>query len=391
MKVVRNFIERAAVAALFLFVGCTTGPRPLASVETPANARFSISYVHAHYLELEPCGCSMAPLGGLAREYNLVNQWRRDGDIIALSGGATFFPLFKDSKLGMPDLKLKSTTMVEGLGRIGISGLGISAEDMKIGLPHLIDLSKKAKFPFLSANLVSKKSGRPLFNSHAIFRANGRSIFVTALTGGRSDTVLPKELELKDPIATMQLLLKEIPPENRSFVVVLSSLSQAERDLLVKVVPDIHLVLGLGKGEESGPVQLTANTISGTPRDRGRGAMRFVFEGPQKFTGLYSKETSEEIRRTLYDEGVASGGASLDIRAAKTSAERSIARRRMKKADARIAELEKIPLEESPTTLRLVTDSVLLSSDYDQPMNSLKELLTTYHQTLREVSIAELD
>src|SRR4051812_13161923 len=104
MQEVSHFFKGAAVAALFLFSGCSSGPRPLASVESsPSKPRFSLSYVHAHYLELEPCGCSMAPLGGLAREYNVVNQWRRDGDLIALSGGATFFPLYKDNKLGLPD------------------------------------------------------------------------------------------------------------------------------------------------------------------------------------------------------------------------------------------------------------------------------------------------
>ncbi len=67
----------------------------------------------------------------------------------------------------------KANLMVESLNLMGYEALGIGDDDLTLGKEFLVELSKKAKFPFLSSNLVEAESGKPLFQSYLIKEVNG--------------------------------------------------------------------------------------------------------------------------------------------------------------------------------------------------------------------------
>jgi len=43
---------------------------------------------------------------------------------------------------------------------MGYDGVNVGEKDLTMGLKFLSEVSQKAKFPFISANLVDKKTGK---------------------------------------------------------------------------------------------------------------------------------------------------------------------------------------------------------------------------------------
>ena len=75
----------------------------------------------------------------------------------------------------------KANLMVEVLNLMGYNAMGIGDDDLTLGKDFLINLSKKANFPFLCSNLVDGESGKPVFQSHIIKEVNGLRVGIFSL------------------------------------------------------------------------------------------------------------------------------------------------------------------------------------------------------------------
>ena len=103
------------------------------------------------------------------------------------------------------------------LNLMGYDALGIGDDDLTLGKDFLIELSKKAKFPFLSSNLVDSESEKPVFQSHFIKEVNGIRVGIFSLISpdafsGPQDPRL-KGLAIQNPVETAQRIDKELKAE----------------------------------------------------------------------------------------------------------------------------------------------------------------------------------
>ena len=57
----------------------------------------------------------------------------------------------------------KAYLLIESSNLMGYDALGIGDDDLSLGKEFLLEISKKAKFPFLSSNLMDEKSKKLLF------------------------------------------------------------------------------------------------------------------------------------------------------------------------------------------------------------------------------------
>jgi len=66
---------------------------------------------------------------------------------------------------------------------MGLRCPGIGEEDLTFGKDVLLDLSKKAKFAFLCANLLDESTGKRLFQASMIKEVNGLRIGLFSVLG----------------------------------------------------------------------------------------------------------------------------------------------------------------------------------------------------------------
>jgi 5'-nucleotidase/UDP-sugar diphosphatase len=77
---------------------------------------------------------------------------------------------------------LKAELVVEAYNRIGCDALNVGERDLALGLPFLKELEKKARFPFVSANLTGKDNAL-LFKPYVIKRVGQVNVGIFGITG----------------------------------------------------------------------------------------------------------------------------------------------------------------------------------------------------------------
>ena len=176
-----------------LFLSCTE-PRTITGeffVVATGNVQGSI----------EPHKARLDSLGGLARRATFFKDLRASGiEPILLDAGNVFS--------GQDN----STSMINCYNEIGYDALNIGAQDL-VNAINIINLKKTAKFPFISANIVHKLSGKTVFPQFTTIERNGLTIAVIGLTNELLENGSEK-YGIKDPIKTGENLLKKLTSES---------------------------------------------------------------------------------------------------------------------------------------------------------------------------------
>lgn len=145
----------------------------------------------------------------------------------------------------------KANLILESFNVMGYEALGIGDDDLTLGKGVLLDLSKKANFPFLSSNLYDETSGKILFQSSLIKEVRGLrigifSLLLPDLFTNQSDP-RKKGLSIRPPIETAKAMVKELKPKT-DLIILLSHLGYAKDVELAQKVQGIHIIIGSHNG-----------------------------------------------------------------------------------------------------------------------------------------------
>ena len=280
----KHLLRCLALTGLMGLIGCSQLERKPSADAVGASAapQVSILFTSARHLSLTPCGCSLLPLGGVDREWNFSKGWRASAaeTKISLSAGTSFLPLTFQYNAKKNDVYFNSAKLlVEAWNSLSLSAIGPSAEDTRLGIGKLRALEALAKFPFVSTNLYQKKSRKPLFKKFLVVPANPAQIVVFALSHGFGAKVRTgKDVVVRDPVSSLREVMKEIPAGPR-VLVVLSSLSKAQRLKLAASVTEPLIILGGDETDVPSIVQQVSTTsIYLNPANRGRAVARLDLE-----------------------------------------------------------------------------------------------------------------
>ena len=133
---------------------------------------------------------------------------------------------------------------------MGYDVVNVGEKDLMMGFKFLSDLTQKAKFPFLSANLIDKKSQKGVFKPYVIKEISGVRIGIIGLMDDQFNPTLQERdpgLAIVDPLPISKELTKSLR-EYCDLIVVLSQLGESKDKKLARENPQIDLVLG-GGGE----------------------------------------------------------------------------------------------------------------------------------------------
>ncbi len=139
----------------------------------------------------------------------------------------------------------KGGNIVDAMNAMGYDALTIGQMDMAAGIDALKEREKEAKFPFLSANLVSVADGQPIFTPYVILERQQRRIAILGLT--EPDAMQTgqdaSKAKLLDPIETAQRYVPELRGQV-DILIVLSHLGLGQDKALAASVPGIDIIIG---------------------------------------------------------------------------------------------------------------------------------------------------
>jgi len=145
---------------------------------------------------------------------------------------------------------------------MGYDAVNVGEKDLMMRLKFLSDVSQKAKFPFVSANLVDKKTVKSIFKPYVIKEIGGLRIGIVGLLDDAFSPILQErdpELSILEPFSTAKTLARSLR-ENCDLIVVLSQLGESKDRKLARENREIDLILG-GGGEAKKAVKERVNEV----------------------------------------------------------------------------------------------------------------------------------
>jgi 2',3'-cyclic-nucleotide 2'-phosphodiesterase (5'-nucleotidase family) len=145
----------------------------------------------------------------------------------------------------------KANLIIESFNLMGYDALGIGDDDLSLGKEFLLEISKKASFPFLSSNLLDEASGETVLQSSVIREAKGLRIGIFSLLSPDffthpSDS-RGKGLNIRPPVEIAQAMVKELKPKT-DLIILLSHLGYGKDMELARAVQGINIIVGSHTG-----------------------------------------------------------------------------------------------------------------------------------------------
>jgi 2',3'-cyclic-nucleotide 2'-phosphodiesterase (5'-nucleotidase family) len=195
--------------------------------------------------EIDSCGCRNDQLGGLAKRATIIeNIAQRSPHLLLLDAGDCFFGSLRLDANDIPTLRLRQHIIVDAYNAIGYTALNVGEKDLADGVENLLDLSDKAEFPFISANLYYKNRDKPIFSEYLIKEVNGINFGIFGLANASFDpgAINATNLIVKEPEEQARRLVELLAPQV-NIIILLSDLGFLADKELAKRVPGIQLII----------------------------------------------------------------------------------------------------------------------------------------------------
>ena len=183
--------------------------------------------------------------GGIAGIATLVKKIRKDNDnrqiktLLLVAGdvlqGTPLSTVFQ----GAPDIEI--------FNEIGVSAMTVGNHEFDFGLENFFALKKKARFPFISSNIVWKDTGRLMNDSHAVFPIS-KGILLTVIGATTTElltTTAPGNVEKVDVLDSLKTVTEIFQIAIAKGPVILLSHSKFQTDSdIAKANPLLTAIIG---------------------------------------------------------------------------------------------------------------------------------------------------
>lgn len=179
-------------------------------------------------------------IGGVARRATLLQQLRQEllGQTLTVDCG--------DFMDGTPfSLRYKGSADVAVMNACGYEYATLGNHEFNNTLTQVKRLIKEAKFTFVSANLIERKTGKQLCTPYAIAERDGVKIALFGLvtTDTRTYPAAEEGVDIPDAVESARQIVPELRRQ-ADLVVLLSHLGIQEEESLARRVPGIDVIVG---------------------------------------------------------------------------------------------------------------------------------------------------
>ncbi len=189
---------------------------------------------------------------------------RKQSPVLFVSAGNCLFKRERIPARKIPQAREIARLMVDAYNEMGLAAMGVGAYDLSLGVDFLLDLARRARFPFVCANLTDPH-GTPYFPAYRIVEAGGLRVALVGvmdsrlkrghIPGGRKVVVAP-------PLETVARVIPRVAQERPDLIVVLTDMSERRRRLLARKGLPVDLVVGTSRRNQlSVPFHLKGTLI----------------------------------------------------------------------------------------------------------------------------------
>lgn len=149
-------MQRLLLTLILILTSCAKVVQKIdANGFNPAASNQKLHLVFSHNIsgETHPCGCRQFPLGGLSQVAGLFADLKKDGELLYVDTGDTFFPSSVIPQSMHQSLTFAANNLAVGLEKLGLKYFIPGDQDFARGMEFLKNLSEVRKFTFLISNL----------------------------------------------------------------------------------------------------------------------------------------------------------------------------------------------------------------------------------------------
>ena len=226
---------------------------------------------------------------------------------------------------------------------MGYEAVNVGEKDLMMGVKLLSEVSTKAKFSFVSTNLVNKKTGKCVFKPYVIKEIAGLRVGILGLLDDQFNLTLQEEdpgLNIIDPLTALRTTMKGLR-EYCDLRIVLSQLGESKDRKLARENSDIDLILG-GGGESKKSVAERENETAIyrlEPRGGYLGRVDYSLTDTKRPIQFMISGEREELEKKL--ERLLSHSMQIKIEMSKSGKQDEIKLKELRILESKQKELEK--------------------------------------------------
>jgi 2',3'-cyclic-nucleotide 2'-phosphodiesterase (5'-nucleotidase family) len=358
---------------------------------TPVTPKFSILYTSARHLDVEPCGCSLNPLGGIDREWKLRQEWAKDSSsLLSLSAGTTFAP-FEYRAANKNYYIKKAALLIEAFNAMGVEIMTPSYEDFIFGQQQVATWRQATRATWTSANLYDRGTHKPIFPAFAEHEFGADKVTVIGVSGCKVESGAhpDRTVECRAAVPALKAVFKKLG--NRTdLTVVMGHLSKQEVEDVRKQFPQVNMVLNSDdddyqdESSQLGPSQLYAN-----PFDRGRVVTRFDFIGSEPIRAFYSPSYSLRASSKVDDIKISLLEIASKLKGHVSPKERRDLLSQQAAAKQNLEIQQTISNITPDKSMRFNSETGMLSQEYTDPSNPMAKLLDRFRKETHDLAIQQ--
>jgi hypothetical protein len=183
--------------------------------------------------------------------------------ILLLDTGNLFFRKPPQTETKRREALLRVDLLIHSYNEMGYDVVNVGEKDLMMGAQFLSGVGPKAKFSFVSTNLVNKETGKSVFKPYVIKEIAGLRVGILGLLDDQWNPTLREKapgLSIVEPLSALKATIKGLR-EYCDLIIVLSQLGESKDRKLAGHNRDIDLILG-GGGESK---RVVMERVDGTP------------------------------------------------------------------------------------------------------------------------------
>ncbi|MCF8055080.1 MAG: hypothetical protein K9K37_00380 [Desulfocapsa sp.] len=232
-------------------------------------------------------------MGGLSRKTFQINTLSDHGkkEKLLLDSGNLLFKRH-NIEAGVNQERLTADSIIEIYQELGYTAVGVGPLDLAAGVDFLRH-NRDKNVPWISANLLDGEE-KPLFKRWISKKIQGVDVVITAITANSPQT--EPGLIIKPWNTILPELLKDINnTTNNPFIILLSTLTDAENQQIAEQFSNIHLIIGADrrKGNIS-PLQVNGTLLTQTgTQGKYQGLLDLKFGSKRQWAEDNSKQLAD--------------------------------------------------------------------------------------------------
>jgi 2',3'-cyclic-nucleotide 2'-phosphodiesterase (5'-nucleotidase family) len=196
----------------------------------------------------------------------------------------------------------KARLIIDCFNLMGYDAVAIGDDDLSLGKKFLLELARKAKFPFLSSNLFDEESNKLLFQPYVIKEMDGLRIGIFSLLS-RDTFTSPsdprkKGLIFRDHFETAQEMVRELGPQT-DLIILLSHLGYPKDVEFTQKFSGIHMIVGGHSGVHLSDPPVFKDTIILQTFSKGMYAARLDLTLLKDKVSFYNIKTKSSLQTSL--------------------------------------------------------------------------------------------